>query len=176
MNYTSHRELVMVLEGRFGNRCKPHGGHAGPLATVLPVDAGEVGFLADTVRRYSVTLSPAGAGTDPDLPKPAGKTVLVSTEMMRAIRFPDDERGRVEVEPGVLWLELEDKLRSSHRALTVYPTSAPRTTVGVWIARDGMGVGSFAYGWLAENVLSAALTPRAARLRTLEADDLDLVA
>jgi len=175
MNYTSHRELVKVLEGRFGNRCKPHGGHAGPLATVLPVDAEEVGFLADTVRRYSVTLSPAGAGTDPDLPEPAGKTMLVSTEMMRAIRFPDNEHGRVEVEPGVLWLELEDELRSSHRALTVYPTSAPRATVGGWIARDGMGVGSFAYDWLRENVLSAELILPDGRLRTLEGDDLDLV-
>ena len=175
MNYTSHRELVKVLEERFGNRCKPRLEHAGPLATVLPVDADEVGFLADTVRRYSVTLSPAGAGTDPDLPKPAGQTVLVSTEMMRAIRFPDDERGRVEVEPGVLWLELEDELRSSHRALTVYPTSAPRATVGGWIARDGMGVGSFAYGWLRENVLSAELILPDGRLRTLEGDDLDLV-
>ena len=38
---------------------------------MLPVDAGEVGFLAETVRQYSVRLSPAGAGTDPDLPEPA---------------------------------------------------------------------------------------------------------
>lgn len=171
---TSRRELVRVLKERFGNRCKPHGKHTGPLATVLPVDAGEVGFLAETVRRYSVRLSPAGAGTDPDLPEPAGETVLAGTEMMRKVRFPDDGRSRVEVEPGVLWLELEDELRSSHRALTVYPTSAPRATVGGWIARDGMGVGSFAYGWLRENVLSAEVILPDGRLRTLEGDDLDL--
>jgi glycolate oxidase len=171
---TSRRELVRVLKERFGNRCKPHGKHTGPLATVLPVDAGEVGFLAETVRRYSVRLSPAGAGTDPDLPEPAGETVLAGTEMMRKVRFPDDGRSRVEVEPGVLWLELEDELRSSHRALTVYPTSAPRATVGGWIARDGIGVGSFAYGWLRENVLSAEIILPDGRLRTLEGDDLDL--
>ena len=171
---TSRRELVRVLKERFGNRCKPHGKHTGPLATVLPVDAGEVGFLAETVRRYSVRLSPAGAGTDPDLPEPAGETVLAGTEMMRKVRFPDDGRSRVEVEPGVLWLELEDELRSSHRALTVYPTSAPRATVGGWIARDGMGVGSFAYGALRENVLSAEIILPDGRLRTLEGDDLDL--
>jgi glycolate oxidase len=171
---TSRRELVRVLKERFGNRCKPHGKHTGPLATVLPLDAGEVGFLAETVRRYSVRLSPAGAGTDPDLPEPAGETVLAGTEMMRKVRFPDDGRSRVEVEPGVLWLELEDELRSSHRALTVYPTSAPRATVGGWIARDGIGVGSFAYGWLRENVLSAEIILPDGRLRTLEGDDLDL--
>jgi glycolate dehydrogenase FAD-linked subunit len=130
MPNTPRIELAKVLIQRFGNRCKPHGEHKGPLATVLPVDASEVGFLAETVRRYSVTLSPAGAATDPDLLKPAGETVLVGTEMMRRVRFPDDGRSRVEVEPGVLWLELEDELRSSHRSLTVYPTSAPRATVG----------------------------------------------
>jgi FAD/FMN-containing dehydrogenase len=139
----------------------------------LPADADEVRFLAETVRRYSAKLSPAGAGTDPDLPDPMGETVLVRTEMMRTIRFPDGER--VEVEPGVLWVDLEDELRSSHLALTVYPTSAPRATVGGWIARDGMGVGSFAYGWLRENIISAELILPDGRQRTLEGNDLGLV-
>ena len=91
MNYTSRRDLTKVLEERFGNRCRPHGRHAGPLATVLPLDADEVGFLAETVRKYSARLSPAGAGTDPDLPEPTGETVLVGTELMCKVRFPDEE-------------------------------------------------------------------------------------
>ena len=41
--------------------------------------------------------------------------------------------------------------------LTVYPTSAPRATVGGWLATDGLGVGSFEYGRLRENVLSASV-------------------
>jgi FAD/FMN-containing dehydrogenase len=41
--------------------------------------------------------------------------------------------------------------------LAVYPTSAPRATVGGWLATDGLGVGSFEYGWLRENVLSASV-------------------
>jgi glycolate oxidase len=174
MDYTSRKELLKTLEERFGNRCEPHGKPGGSLATVSPVDTAEVGFLAETTKRYSVTLSPAGAGLDPDLPAPAGETVLVSTRMMRGVRFPDEERSRVEVEPGVPWSELEERLRSSHRALTVYPTSAPRATVGGWIARDGMGVGSFACGWLRENVLSAEVILPGGQLRTLEGDDLGL--
>jgi glycolate oxidase len=173
MNYASRRDLTKKLEERFGNRCTAHGKHVGPLATVLPADADEVRFLAETVRRYSARLSPAGAGTDPDLPEPTGETVLVRTEMMRKIRFPDGER--VEVEPGVLWADLEDELRPSHLALTVYPTSAPRATVGGWIARDGIGVGSFAYGWLGENVISAEVILPDGRQRTLEGHDLGLV-
>lgn len=176
MNYTSRRDLTKVLQERFGNRCKPHGKHTGPLATVLPLDADEVRFLAENVRRYSARLSPAGAGTDPDLPEPTGDTLLVRTEMMRKIHLPaDGERGSVEIEPGVLWVDLEDELRPSHLALTVYPTSAPRATVGGWIARDGMGVGSFAYGWLRENIISAEVVLPGGRLRTLEGDDLGLV-
>jgi FAD/FMN-containing dehydrogenase len=175
MNYTSRRDLTKALEERFGNRCRAHGKHSGPLATVLPADAEEVRFIAESVRRYSARLSPAGAGTDPDLPEPTGETVLVGTEMMRKIHFSDGERGHVEVEPGVLWVDLEDELRSSHRALTVYPTSAPRATVGGWIARDGMGVGSFAYGWLRENIICAEVILPGGRLRYFEGDDLGLV-
>ncbi len=175
MDYTSRGELLKTLETRFGNRCKSHGGRAGPLATVSPTDAGEVEFVAQTARRYSVKLTPAGAGIDPDLPEPAGDAVLVSTEMMRGVRFPDAGRAAVEVEAGALWGELEDELRSSHRALTVYPTSAPRSTVGGWLARDGMGVGSFANGWMRENVLSAVVVPPDGRPRTFEGDELGLV-
>ena len=36
----------------------------------------------------------------------------------------------------------------------VYPTSAPRSTVGGWLAENGVGVGSYEYGWLLQNVLS----------------------
>ena len=36
----------------------------------------------------------------------------------------------------------------------VYPTSAPRSTVGGWLAENGIGVGSYEYGWLLQNVLS----------------------
>ncbi|HEX5916041.1 MAG TPA: FAD-binding protein, partial [Rubrobacter sp.] len=33
----------------------------------------------------------------------------------------------------------------------------PRATVGGWLATDGLGVGSFEYGRLRENVLSASV-------------------
>jgi FAD/FMN-containing dehydrogenase len=48
-------------------------------------------------------------------------------------------------------------LRTRGWGLAVIPTSAPRATVGGWLAMDGLGVGSFEYGWLSENVLSASV-------------------
>jgi hypothetical protein len=55
MTHASGKELVRVLEELFGDRCKPHGDRAGPLATVIPADAGELGTLAETVRRMGRT-------------------------------------------------------------------------------------------------------------------------
>ena len=55
------------------------------------------------------------------------------------------------------------------------PDERPPRYGGGWIARDGMGVGSFAYGWLRENIISAEVILPGGRLRTLEGDDLGLV-
>ena len=63
----------------------------------------------------------------------------------------------MEAEPGVSWLQLDDLLRVRGWGLAVYPTSAPLATVGGWLAMDGLGVGSFEYGWLRENVLWASV-------------------
>jgi FAD/FMN-containing dehydrogenase len=74
---------------------------------------------------------------------------------MRQIRIPEGEEGnRVEVEPGVTWWTLEERLREKSMGPRVYPTSAPRSTVGGWLAENGIGVGSYEYGWLLQNVLS----------------------
>ncbi len=49
---------------------------------------------------------------------------------------------------------LGNRLREKGMGPTVYPTSAPRSTIGGWLAENGLGVGSYEYGWLLENVLS----------------------
>jgi hypothetical protein len=74
---------------------------------------------------------------------------------MREIRLPKEPgEDWVEVEPGVTWMVLQERLRERGRGPTVYPTSAWRSTVGGWLAENGLGVGSFEYGWLLQNVLS----------------------
>ena len=37
---------------------------------------------------------------------------------------------------------------------TVNPTSAPRSTAGHWLIENGIGVGSYGYGWLLQDILS----------------------
>lgn len=69
-----------------------------------------------------------------------------------------------EVEPGVPWVQLEDLLRQRGASLRVYPTSAPQSTVGGWLYLDGLGVGSYEFGWLSENVAAVEVVgPKGAR-------------
>ncbi|HET6660388.1 MAG TPA: FAD-binding protein [Rubrobacter sp.] len=69
-------------------------------------------------------------------------------DAMREIQLPESGEDWVEVEPGVTWMVLEERLRERGIGPTVYPRSAPRSTVGGWLADNGLGVGSFEYGWL----------------------------
>ena len=88
------------------------------------------------------------------------------------MRSPHPEEPWIEAEPGASWLQLEDGLRPLGRGLVVYPTSAPRATVGGWLAQDGLGVGSFEYGWLWENVLSASVVLAGGELREVPGEEL----
>jgi FAD/FMN-containing dehydrogenase len=158
---TSHERALRDIEEVFGDRLKS-AGPAPPgvpdvgdtLASVSPLDAEEVKLLAEVAGRYSVPLVALGGGTASKADVEGG-SILIHFDLMRGLRLPEHEELWVEADPGASWLQLDDSLRTRGWGLAVYPTSAPRATVGGWLAMDGLGVGSFEYGWLSENVLSA---------------------
>jgi FAD/FMN-containing dehydrogenase len=156
-----HERALRDIEVVFGDRLK-RGGPAPPgvsdagdaLAYASPMSVEEVKLLAEVAGRYSVPLVTMGAGTA-SRPNSEAGGILIHFDLMRTVRLPEHEEPWVEAEPGASWLQLDDLLRAREWGLAVYPTSAPRATVGGWLAMDGLGVGSFEYGWLSENVLSA---------------------
>ena len=158
-----HERALRDIEEAFGDRLKreepappgvPDAGDT--LASVSPMSVEEVKLLAEVAGRYSVPLVALGAGMA-SKPEPEGGGILIHFDLMRGLRLPEREESWVEAESGTSWLQLDDLLRARGWGLAVYPTSAPLTTVGGWLAMDGLGVGSFEYGWLSENVLSASV-------------------
>jgi FAD/FMN-containing dehydrogenase len=149
----------------------------GHLSMVLPVSAEEVQVLSEVAERYSLPLIAQGALTDPDHQFEGKKgSILIRFDLMGRIRLPaDHEEAWAEAEPGALWLEMDNYLHVRGRGLTVYPTSAPLTTIGGWLAMDGLGVGSFEYGWLRENVLSADVVLPGGERREVRGEEMHVL-
>jgi FAD/FMN-containing dehydrogenase len=153
-------EVLKTFEESFGSRFVPHAAdeaepHAEqPFASVFPESAKEVESLMKLAEHHSIPLVARGAGTAPYSGK-VPRVLVVRFDGMRDTRLPEESgEDWVDVEPGVTWMVLGNRLREKGMGPTVYPTSAPRSTVGGWLAENGVGVGSYEYGWLLENVLS----------------------
>jgi FAD/FMN-containing dehydrogenase len=163
MNHIIPEEALKTIEASFGSRFVRHTtdatgeaepGAEKPLASVFPESTQEVELLARLAARHSIPLVARGAETAL-YPNKAPPALAVRFDEMRDIKLPEQPGEEwVEVEPGVTWTVLEERLRETGMGPTVYPTSAPRSTVGGWLAENGLGVGSYEYGWLLQNVLS----------------------
>ena len=60
--------------------------------------------------------------------------------------------------------------------LRLYPTSAPASTVGGWLAQGGAGIGSHAYGWFSENVHGARVVTATGEIHHVSGGDLAAIA
>lgn len=170
---TTKKRFREELKERFGNRyeVRPNQAADAPITVVSPTNVEEVEFLAKLADHFSVLLVPEGAGTAPK-PRTPPSALSVRFELMREASVPQPPDYLVEVQPGLPWLHLEDHLQNHGRGLPVYPTSAPRATVGGWLALNGLGVGSFENGRLWENAVSVDVVPLGGGLRTVPGSEL----
>ena len=158
MNDVILKDALRTLEEKFGTRFVRHAvgedasDTGGAVASVYPQSVEEVESLARLAARHSIPLVARGAGTAIYRGgQPQG--LAMRFDAMRQVRIPERESW-VEAEPGVTWWALGERLRERGMGPRVYPTSAPRSTVGGWLAENGIGVGSYEYGWLLQNVFS----------------------
>jgi Fe-S oxidoreductase/FAD/FMN-containing dehydrogenase len=123
-------------------------------AVVQVENADELTWITGYAHRRGLPLTPRAAATSGyggAIPVMGG-IVVDLTRMNRIIEI-DAEGLSVTVEPGVVWWNLEKKLRERGLALRTYPSSAPSSTVGGWVAEGGSGIGAYAYGEIADNIL-----------------------
>ncbi|HET7767616.1 MAG TPA: FAD-binding and (Fe-S)-binding domain-containing protein [Chloroflexota bacterium] len=129
--------------------------------------------LVRLARRERIPLVPRGKATSGyGGAVPAAGGLVVDLTRLRGIVAVDEAALTATVLAGTVWTDLEDALRPHGLALRLYPTSAPGSTVGGWLAQGGAGIGSNAYGWFKENVVSARVAGGDGEVRTLGGSDL----
>jgi glycolate oxidase len=128
---------------------------ARPELVVLPGSTAEVSAVVRACHRAGVPFVPRGAGTGVsggclplDIP------VMISTARMRAIRGIDVANRRIEVEAGVVNLEVSRRVRSAGLQYAPDPSSQAACTIGGNIAENSGGPHTLKYGVTANHVLA----------------------
>jgi FAD/FMN-containing dehydrogenase len=88
----------------------------------------------------------------------------------------DADAMTVTVEPGIIWEELDKKLKKQSLTLKLYPSSYPGSTAGGWLAHGGSGIGSYEAGEFRQNVVSAKVVLPDGAIREFTGDEIGLVA
>jgi len=156
---------------------KPLLGNTSPDAVVQPVSEEEVAALAKWASKKKIRLVPRGKGTSGYggvIPTRGG--IVVDFYRMKNVLGVDPAAETVTVEPGITWEMLDKALEPRGLTLRLYPTSYPSSSVGGWLAQGGAGIGSYQYGWFAENVTGARIVLPSGEIKDVSGPDLDLVA
>jgi len=123
-----------------------------PDVVVQPESVDEVLKILKIAEEFKVPIVPRGAATSAYggvIPLQGG--IVVDFTRMNRFEISKDEKSAI-AECGAIWWDIERGANRFGLALRVYPTSAPASTVGGWIAQNGYGVGSLKYGCVGENL------------------------
>jgi Fe-S oxidoreductase/FAD/FMN-containing dehydrogenase len=182
------REIVSAERARFDVRerrlyshdtgvlpklVRPLAGKSLADGVVQPETEEQVIALVEFATCEHVPLVPRGKGTSGyggAIPSHGG-LVLDLTRLKGVVEI-DDQALTVRVRAGTVWKDLEAELRQRGLALRLYPTSAPSSTVGGWLAQGGAGIGSHAFGWFRDSVVSARVVGGDAKVHVVEGDGL----
>lgn len=151
-------------------------GNVMPAAVVKPTTEENVVELVHFAREHGIPLVPRGkasSGYGGVLPVAGG--IVVDLNWLSRIESIDAEGMRVTAQAGVVWETLERELNKRGLALCTYPSSAPSSTVGGWLAQGGMGYGAYEFGSFRDVVVSARAVLPSGEVRTFAGAELDLI-
>lgn len=123
-------------------------------AIAQPTTSEILSNLLKFCKKENIPVIPRGHGTSGyggALPTKGGLVI----EMTRINQIFHINKGAmtVEVGAGIIWGKLLEDLEEEDLTLAAYPSSAPSSTVGGWVAAGGSGIGSTKYGGIREQVV-----------------------
>jgi len=125
---------------------------------------------------HNISVVPRGHGTSGyggALPTRGG--LVIETTRMNQVHSINRENMTVEVGAGIIWGRLIEILEDEGLAVAAYPSSAPSSTVGGWIAAGGTGIGSTKYGGIKEQVVDLEMVLPDGRIITASSPPPDLI-
>ncbi len=156
---------------------KPLVGNTVPEAVVQPENEAQLVELVRWATQNRLPLTPRGkASSGYGGVIPTKKGIVVDLYWMKDVLDIDPKGLTATVEPGITWEQLDRELKKQDLTLRLYPTSYPSSSVGGWLAQGGAGIGSYQYGWFADNVVSARAVLPDGEVREFAGKDLELIA
>jgi len=140
---------------------------------VQPKTIEEISQLVRLAEDAGVPIFPRGkatAGYGGCVPTAEG--LVVDLSRMNHIAAIYEKAMTATVQPGVIWEDLESALNKRGLALACYPSSAPSSTVGGWLAQGGGGYGSLSSGWFVENVIYVKAVSMDGTVETISGSDI----
>jgi len=170
------RSLYSHDVGSLPSLVKPLVGNSLPAGVTQPLTEGQVVQVVAFARTHNIPLVPRGkssSGYGGVMPVKGG--LVVDLAWMNQIVELDTEALTVTVQAGMVWESLEKELHKQGLALRTYPSSAPSSTVGGWLAQGGVGFGAYQYGAFRENVVSCRAVLPSGEVRTFSGEALELI-
>jgi glycolate oxidase len=124
-----------------------------PDAVIRPMNAKEVSGVMELAGAERIPVVPRGGaswGYGGAMPCNGG-IVLDMTSMNKVVRV-DKDNLEVEAEAGATWEKVADAAAKKGLFIGYYPSSKPAATLAGWIATGGIGVGTYKYGSVKDNV------------------------
>jgi alkyldihydroxyacetonephosphate synthase len=126
-----------------------------PSLVAWPERPEQVEALVSFAREHGVSLVPYGAGSGVcGAIRPRSASIVVDTKRLTRLTIEPDA-GVVDVEAGVLGIDLETELERRGFTVGHFPSSILCSTVGGWLAARGAGQCSSRYGKIEDMVVSA---------------------
>jgi glycolate oxidase len=126
-----------------------------PDMVIRPKTSKEISELIKLARKKDVPIIPRGGaswGLGGAVPVNGG-IVLDMTNMNRVLEI-DEDNLTVTVESGISWKLLYDTLVRKGYMVGAYPSSAYAASVGGWVNTGGVGIGTYKYGSVGDQIRS----------------------